>query len=410
MLRVSTFRDVSAEHAIRDRLEQASRDAKAASQAKSNFLATISHELRTPLNAVLGYAQLLEAENQDPKARDMLGSMRASSEHLLSIVSDILDFTKSDDGGISLLPTGVDPRALLAEAVARQRTAAKEKGLQLTLFEPPTPCPRVLMDGRRFQQIADHLLDNAVRFTAHGQVDARLEWAEEARGLLLSVAVRDTGPGIAADLQPRLFSPFTQGDGSMTRQHGGLGIGLAVSRRIAKAMDGDLQVSTGPGGTTMTLQVRVPRDPAPPPATPASPVSTPPVTNGHNGPLPNAALEARVLVAEDDPVNQKVIGRMLEKCGQTVALVSDGLQAVEAAGTKPYKLILMDVHMPNLDGLEATRRIRAAGNKVSIVALTADALVGDRQKCLEAGMDEYLSKPVRLDDLRKTIERFVTAR
>jgi CheY-like chemotaxis protein len=134
------------------------------------------------------------------------------------------------------------------------------------------------------------------------------------------------------------------------------------------------------------------------------------VTNGHNGPLPNAALEARVLVAEDDPVNQKVIGRMLEKCGQTVALVSDGLQAVEAAGTKPYKLILMDVHMPNLDGLEATRRIRAAGNKVSIVALTADALVGDRQKCLEAGMDEYLSKPVRLDDLRKTIERFVTAR
>ncbi len=396
MARVSSFRDVSLEHETRARLEQARKEAQAASDSKSNFLATVSHELRSPLNAVLGYAQLLEDANLEEKEKDMLRTMRLASEHLLSMVSNILDFTKSETGGITLNPKPSELASELRAVVTQHEAEAKAKGLRLEVFLPDPPAPLVLTDGARIRQVLDALLGNAVKFTQRGQVDVQLAWEPRDADVLATYTVRDTGHGISADLLPHLFDPFTQADSTMTRPSGGMGMGLAVSRRIAIAMGGDLRVSSQVGSGTVTsfsLRARMHQMPKAP-ATPATAAAPQPLDADQNG----------ILVAEDDPVNQKVIARMLEKLGHNASLVPDGRQAVEAVSNHTFGLVLMDLHMPTMDGLEATRKIRASGNRVRIVALTADALVGDREKCLAAGMDDYLAKPVRLEELKRVLD------
>ncbi len=395
-VRVAAVRDVSAERAIRAKLEQASRDAEAASAAKSNFLATMSHELRTPLNAVLGYAQLLEEEHPEGKNRDMLTTMRSSAEHLLSIVSNILDFTKSEGGAVALDPKPTDLAAQVRQALEGQVADANAKGLRLECFIPEPAAPLVLADATRLQQILRVLLSNAIKFTQTGQVDVQLGWEADGAQVHVTVLVRDTGSGIRQEILQTLFNPFSQADSSMTRAHGGVGIGLALARRLAMAMGGDVQLTSQPGvGTIATVRLHL--------------KACGPGSGTAMAPIAPAPANARILVAEDDPVNQKVIARMLERLGHKAHIVPDGRQAVEAAAHHPFDLILMDLHMPVMDGLEATRRLRAAGNRIQIVALTADALVGDREKCLAAGMDNYLSKPVRLDQLKDALKGAVSA-
>ncbi|MCG9077508.1 response regulator [Laribacter hongkongensis] len=374
-------------------LEVALARAEQAGRARSAFLAMMSHEIRTPMNGVIGTADLLAQTGLSAEQLQYVNTIRECGQALTTLIDDILDFSRIDAGKLVLENQPLDLMALLASVCRLFAGAARDKGLTLE-FVPGLagPCGWIMGDAHRIRQIAVNLVGNAIKFTGRGRVSVRLLQAPAAEAGVceLRLAVSDTGIGLTPEAQTRIFAPFEQADLSTTRRFGGSGLGLAICRQLAQLMHGQLEVVSQPGtGSTFSLvwQAPVATPPAVAPAGPVAPDGMP------------AGL--RVLLAEDNPVNQRLALKMLEKLGIRAVLAANGRQAVTEARRMQPDLILMDLQMPECDGLDATRAIRRLEQpQPVIVALTANALAEDREACLAAGMDDHLAKPFTLAELR----------
>jgi signal transduction histidine kinase/ligand-binding sensor domain-containing protein/CheY-like chemotaxis protein len=371
----------------------------AANRAKSEFITNISHDLRTPMNGILGMTEIALSEELSPEVREYLETVYASGQTLLELINEILDLSRVEAGRMALDPGPFGLRALLDELEGTLGVAARGKGLTLTMRVAPEVPDAWVGDARLLRRVIVNVVGNAVKFTQAGSVALDVDLAtvpSAGAEQLLRFRVRDTGIGIPPDRLAAVFEMFTQADGSTTRRYGGSGLGLTISRQFVELMGGHIGVESTVGeGTTFTFTVALE------PGEAAAPTPSRVPTKVAPSPLP-----LRVLVAEDNSTNQLVVRRMLEQLGHSVRLVDDGLQAVDAVVREDFDVVLMDLQMPGMDGLEATRRIRALplARRVPIVALTAHGMATDREQTVAAGMDGYLTKPVTPAALAAALE------
>jgi PAS domain S-box-containing protein len=396
-------------------LEQSSRLAESATRAKSEFLANMSHEIRTPITAILGYADVLADSPLELNQQEALEIIRRNGDHLLAIVNDVLDLSKIEAGKLRAEPTRCSPFAILDNTISLMQIHAQTKGLFLTAeCVPPIP-ETIWTDPTRLQQILYNLVSNAIKFTDNGGVRLELRLLErDTDAASIQFQVTDSGIGISPDQCSRLFRPFEQADTSTTRKFGGTGLGLAISKRLAEALGGDITVQSTVGrGSVFRLVI---------PAGPLSGVQMLSHTAAEGSRMRRRAtrcgreqiqLSCRILLAEDGPDNQRLIAFLLEKAGAAVVLADNGQAACEkalaaAARGEPFDLVLMDMQMPVMDGYAAVRQLRTAGYTDPIIAITAHAMSEDRQKCLDAGCNDYLTKPIDRQTLLATIATWLT--
>lgn len=381
-------------------LRQARDAAEAATRAKSIFLANMSHDIRTPMNGILGMAQLLELSPLNEEQRQYLAAIRDSGDALLVLINDILDFSKIEAGKLELEKRDFVLLKELESTLTLYRPMLEAKGLALqTTFDTDLPT-LVRGDSTRLRQVLSNLLSNAVKFTHRGHIEVRASQAEDAKDppdkVRLEFQVADTGIGIPEDRLDRLFRAFSQGDPSTTRQYGGSGLGLAICARLCEAMGGKIDIESQPGiGSRVRFQVLLERGAGEPRREKA----------GKHPPVNDALSHVRAMVVDDVHINRRLAVGLLARLGIQADAVSSGGEAVERARTGAYDLILMDMQMPHMDGLEATRLIREIPlpAQPTIIALTANAFESDRERCHAAGMDAFISKPFRLDELRSKV-------
>ncbi len=391
---VVIFRDIRAEVAREEALCAARKAARSASEMKSQLLANVSHEVRTPLHGILGMIQVMLMEGKlNCEQADYLGNMKSSAEGLLSVLNDILDMSKVEAGRIDLESIAFSPQALIEEVQRLLSAQAKAKGLTIQQRICPQKVPRVIGDPNRLRQVLMNLTSNAVKFTQFGFVEIALEWQDSGPGQAeLEFHVRDTGIGIAADKHDTIFEPFAQADGSITRRFGGTGLGLAICSQLVRLMGSEIRVKSTPGlGSDFRFTLRMPTDQQAHPAF---------------DPVPELKLmRLRLLYAEDNLINQLTARKLLSAHGHTVQVVGNGRAAVEAAQSESFDVILMDHQMPELSGIEATRRIRDLGIRTPIIAVSADAMADVRAQFLRSGMDGFVGKPFKISDLEAEIAR-----